>query len=236
MKPGFAFVTVLAGLGGWLYVQLALYPVDRRWDEFKRLPGVEHVVEWNDMRAIKAEFEGTEDGSVSLMRHGETITWNSFEEWKADFQAYDRSALFWYNKTKNAEAFAKLERDADNGSFDALRILSLIGVDQTSQGTDVLSSLQNGTAAGAWLSGLKENGDQRIAYMQSREGMLTYARMMQENLRWAGMSDDEYDQQTRKNERALSVLQQQAEAGDSDAKWIWGRLHGDTTVRIPVSN
>jgi len=70
----------------------------------------------------------------------------------------------------------------------------------------------------------------------SREGMLLNAKSMQENYRWEDMTDDMFAQATQKNQRGLSNLQRQADAGDPDAKWVMGQLHGDTPVRIRVPN
>jgi hypothetical protein len=113
MKPGFAFLTAVGALGVWLYVQLAPFPVDRRWDEFKRLPGVEDVVEWNDMRAIKAEFNAAEGAGIQFSRRGETTSWASFDEWKADYDAADRDARYWYNQVRNAELFEEAREDLE---------------------------------------------------------------------------------------------------------------------------
>ena len=238
MKPGFAFITAIAALAGWLYVELSPYPANERMQKFKQLPGVESVVEWNDMRDIRAAFEQAESGAISISRRGETSTWSSYEEWESDFESFDRNARYWYNKVKNAEAFEKLNEEADQGSLAALRTLALMGVGKTESGTDIMSSLRNGTATGAlWASALENPGSQeRTSFMQSREGILLSAQSMQENMRWPGMSQSEYDQQSRFNQQALSHLEAQAEAGDPDAKWVWGKLHGDTRVRIRVPN
>lgn len=234
MKPSVVLIAALAGFGGWLYIQVSPYPANQRLHRFKQLPGIESVVEWNEMRKVQAAFDAAEDGVVSITRRGETTSWSSFDDWKADFDEHGRDARFWYNKLINANAFEELHQQADEGSFSALRVLSMIGIEETSGGKDVFSALQNGSAAGAWWTGLMENSADRISYMQSREGMLRRAQMMQENLRWPGMSPSEFDQQTQHNQASMAELERQAEAGEPDAVWIMGQLHGDTPVRIRV--
>lgn len=234
MKPGFAIITVLAALGGWLYIELSPYPAEQRLEEFKRLPGVEHVVEWSDMQDIRKAFEEAEGGIISITRRGETTSWTSFDEWKADFDAYDRDARFWYNKTKNAEAFEKLTEEADEGSLGALRALALMGVGQTKSGASVADLLRSNGSATAQMT-LQQFVNQNFD-MSSRHGMLLSAQSMQENYRWEGMTDAQFALSSASNQRGLETLQRQAEQGDPDAKWVWGQLHGDTPVRIRVPN
>lgn len=238
MKPGLALLTALFGLGVWLYVQLAPYPSERRWDEFKRLPGVEDVVEWNDMRAIKAQFSEAGGQGIRFNRKGETSNWASFEEWKVDFDAYDRNARYWYNAVQNAdlleEARKDLEPEAEGGSLEALRMLALMGVGQTRNGQSIAAMLRKNGSATAQMT-LQQFVTKEMD-PRSREGMLLSARAMQENYRWESLTDAQFAESTESNRRGLATLQQQAEAGDEDAKWVWGRLHGDTAVRIRVPN
>lgn len=238
MKPGLALFTALFGLGVWLYVQLAPYPSERRWDEFKRLPGVEDVVEWNDMRAIKAEFSASEGQGIHFNRRGETVSWATFDEWKADFDAYDRDARYWYNEVQNAEAFQAaredLEPKAEGGSLEALRVLALMGVGQTRNGHSIADMLRQNGSATAQMT-LQQFVTKEMD-TRSRDGMLLSARAMQENYRWESLTDAQFAESTESNRRGLATLQRQAEAGDEDAKWVWGRLHGDTAVRIRVPN
>jgi len=236
MKPGIILLTALTAFGGWLYVELAPLPANQRMQKFQRLPVVADVIEWSDMREMRAAFEQSESGVISITRRGETTTWDSFEDWKSEFDAFDRDARFWYNKVKNADAFEQLQQEADKGSFAALRTLALMGFGKTDSGTDIRSSLQNGSASGALWARMMDNPsrEERVSFMQSRKGILLSAQSMQENFRWPGMSQSEYDQQSRLNQQGLQQLRQQAEAGDPDAKWVWGRLHGDTPTRIRV--
>jgi|GEM_PF-1712987 len=238
MKPGFALITLLAALGGWLYIELSPYPADKRLEEFKRLPGVEQVVEWGDMRDVRQAFEQAEDGIVSITRRGETASWSSFDEWKAEFDAYDRDARYWFNKVQNADRFAKVkekaQEDADEGSLSALRSLALMGVGQTKSGASVSDLLRNNGSATAQMT-LQQFVNQNFD-MGSRQGMLLSAQSMQENYRWEGMTDAQYALSSASNQRGLQTLQHQAEAGDPDAQWVWGKLHGDTPVRIRVDN
>jgi hypothetical protein len=234
MKFSFSLLTLFGLLGGWLYIELSPYPASQRMEKFQQLPGVENVVEWSEMRSIRAAFERADNGTVSITRRGETSTWNSFEEWKVDFDAYDRDARFWYNKTQNAEAFDKLTEEADEGSLSALRSLAMLGVGQTKSGASVADLLRGNGSATAQLT-LQQFVNQNLD-MSSRQGLLMSARSMQENYRWEGMTDAMFAQSTSSNQRELQKLQQQAEAGDPDAKWVWGKLHGDTPARIRVPN
>jgi hypothetical protein len=232
MKPSIVLLAALAGIGGWLYIQLSPYPANQRLHELKRLPGVESVVEWSEMRKVQAAFDNAEDGVISIVRRGHTTSWNSFDEWKADFEANGRDASFWYNKLMNEKAWAEMEQQAEEGSFSALYSLALRGTGTTADGTDVIEALRESSDTGAFLAGIVEKPSQRVSLMQSREGMLLGARMMQENMRWPGISDSEYEKQTRSHQRSLSVLHDKAETGDPDARWVMGQLHGDTPVRI----
>ena len=234
MKPGLTLFAALAGLGIWLYVQLAPYPVDQRWSQFQRLPGVEKVVEWNDMRPIKAEFRQAENGTISVSRRGEVSTWASFEEWKADFDAYDRSARYWYNRVRNSEAFDKLDQQADSGSLAALRTLALMGIGQTSSGASIADLLKQNGSATAQLT--LQQFVTREVDPGSREGMLLNARAMLENYRWEGTSDEQFAKSTALNQQGLAVLKHQAERGDPDALWVWGRIHGDTPAKIIIND
>ena len=236
MKPGLALFTADGALGVLLYFQLAPFPVDSRWDEFKRLPMVEDVVEWNDMRAIKAEFSAADGAGIQFDRGGEASSWASFEEWKADFDAFDRNARYWYNKVQNADALEAarddLEPQAEGGSLEALRVLAQMGVGQTRNGQSIADMLRQNSSATAQIT-LQQFVTKEMD-PRSREGMLLSARAMQENYRWESLTDAQFAESSESNRRGLAELQQQAEAGDADARWVWGRLHGDTAVRIRV--
>ncbi len=238
MKFGFALFTLFGFIGAWLVIELSPYPADQRLQQFKRLPGVENVVEWSEMQAARAAFRSSEDGTVSLSRAGKSVTWSSFDEWKSDFDAYDRDARFWYNKVQNADRFAEVQRqakeEADEGSLSALRNLAMLGVGQTKSGASVSDMLRNNGSAAAQMT-LQQFVNKNLD-LSSRQGMLLHAQSMQENYRWEGMTDDMFAEATASNQRHLRTLQQQAEAGDPDAKWVWGQLHGDTPVRIRVPN
>lgn len=238
MKPSVVLIAALAGLGGWLYMQLSPYPADQRLQEFKKLPGVESVVEWSEMRIIERQFNDAENGSVSFSRDGVTSTWNSVAEWKADFEAFDRNARYWYNMQQNAERSAaakeKAQAEADGGSLDALRSLAMMGGGQTKNGSSIAGMLRNHGSATAQMT--LQQYVQGSMDFSSREGMLLNAKSMQENYRWEDMTDDMFAQATQQNQRGLSNLQRQADAGDPDAKWVMGQLHGDTPVRIRVPN
>ncbi|MGB0651000.1 MAG: hypothetical protein ACPG8N_09645 [Rhodothermales bacterium] len=236
MKLGLTLIAAIAALGVWLFVQLAPYPAERRWEEFNRLPGVENVVEWNDMRHIRAEFSASPQGEITYQGREYLSTWTSFEDWKSDFDANDRNARTWYHRALHASDLQKVaaiaSQQADQGSLDALRTLALMGIGQTSSGASVSDLLrQNGSATAELTMRQFVNRDLDPT---SRHDMLLSARAMQENYRWENMSDAQYAKATASNQRFLSTLQRQAGAGDPDAKWVWGTLHGDTPVQIRI--
>lgn len=246
MKLSFAIFTLFGFLGAWLVIELSPHPADQRFQEFKKLPGVENLVEWSELRPVRQAFERADEGTVTFTRDGVTSTWASIDEWKTDFDAFDRNARYWYNQQQNANRFeearakaqtmarAQAQGNDEGGSLSALRNLAMLGVGQTSDGASVTGMLRGNGGATSQMS--LEQFVQGSMDMSSRSSLLKSAQAMQQNMRMDGMTDQMFAQTTQQNRQGLEQLRRQAEAGDPDAKWVWGKLHGDTKVRIRVPN
>lgn len=242
MKALITFSVALLGLGGWLYVELSPYPPSTRSWRLSQLPGFAHLNDFSSIRMAKQAFEDAPDGWISFPMRTETVSWFSFEEWKQDFDAHDGPARVWDYSLRYADEREKasdlLTRNALTGDISSLIAFMGMGVDRLPDGTSISDALRaTGTDTGRYYAAFNDNRHQNSAFASSREGMLLSALMTRENLalrEWG--NPDVYQQQSARAQNTLDALVQHAEAGNEDARWVVGRLNGDTAVRIRVPN
>lgn len=186
---------LLAGIGEYVYVELAPFPPERRQAKIEQMPIVRLFVAHADRQRVKAAFARSEDGTILRANRRDTVRWESPDAFWEDFQAGKYMARFQLldirNEQKARRMLPEARRKALEGSTPHMHDYLLLSK-QTKQPEEEARAIEllqaDSTAFAAYFLAFMGPEENRVTPFTA-EWMILIVRYLHEDLHhpdWPG--------------------------------------------------
>ena len=221
-------IAALLGAGEYAFVEY--YPISpqRRVQKFQKLPIVKQIVLHKEKTLVEQAFAEEADGILSYRNGTTTYTWNSVGDWFKQRKAGSRRAASLVNRLE-FEAQARNIFTPEGGFVLPVHPMGHLGHYMAAKSLrdakimdEVVERWKSDPSATAqWM--YKMYHEQSLD-TESKEGMLLTAQMSIENLKYPGMKESFFKQESERNQNTLDIIWSKSDAGDESAKWVTDQL------------